>query len=114
MKKDVIDINEVKLIKHIESWRPNDLEIRKQLDYTYSFDGITAFLYVIRPYWNKPDQLQKIEFAKIRYFKSKKQWSLYWKRANGNWESYNPFPSSIELNDILETIKEDKHGCFFG
>jgi hypothetical protein len=35
-------------------------------------------------------------------------------RASGKWELYEPFPKSTHLDKILEVIKEDKYGCFFG
>ena len=109
-----IDINESILIRYVDSLRPEDLELRKQLDFEYSFDGKVAILYEVRPGWNDPERIDKMEFAKMRFIKSKEEWRLYWMRASGKWESYLEFPKSKTLHKIIKEIQEDKHGCFFG
>lgn len=114
MTNTITDINELTIKKYVESIRPEELEIRKQLDFGYSYDGKVAILYEIRPVWNRPNEVQNIGFAKIRFYKSRKEWNLYWMRASGKWELYEPFPKSSHIEKILEVIKEDKHGCFYG
>jgi hypothetical protein len=114
MTNKTIDINEFTIKKYVESLRPEDPEIRKQVDIGYSFDGKIVLLFEIRPRWDDPKKIQQIEFAKIRYYKSKKEWNLYWMRANEKWELYKPFPVSTHLGEIIEIIKKDTHGCFYG
>lgn len=114
MTPNIIDINESTIKNYVESLRPEDIEIREQLDVGYSYDGKIVILFEIRPDWINPKEKQQIEFAKIRYYKSKKEWNLYWMRASGKWELYKPFPESTYLDRIIEIIKEDKHACFFG
>ena len=107
-------MNESTINKYVESLRSDNLEIRKKLDFGFSYDGSVVILYEIRPVWNDTEKIQHIEFAKIRYFKSKQLWNLYWMRASGKWELYEPFPESTHLEQILDIIKEDTHYCFFG
>lgn len=114
MKNTTIDINESTIKKYVESLRPENPEIRAQLDFGYSYDGKIAVLYEIRPFWNNPKEIQHNEFAKIRFYKSRQEWNLYWMRASGKWELYEPFPESTHLDNIIDTIREDKHGCFYG
>ena len=114
MKNIVIDINESTIKQYVESLRPKNSEIRKQRDFGYSYDGKIVILYEIRPLWNNRKEAQKIAFVKIRYYKSRQNWNLFWMRANGKWELYDPFPESSHLVKIIEIIKEDKLGCFFG
>ncbi len=114
MKKTTIDINESTIKKYVESIRPESIEIRAQLDFGYSYDGKTTEIYEIRPLWNNPKEKQNTPFAKIRFYKSKQLWNLYWMRANEKWELYKPFSESTHLDKIIEAIKDDKHGCFFG
>lgn len=114
MRNTAIDINESTIKKYVESLRSEEPKIREQLDFGYSYDQKVVILYEIRPIWNNPNQTQNIEFAKIRFYKSRKEWNLYWMRASGKWELYEPFPKSTHLEKIVEVIKEDKHGCFFG
>lgn len=114
MTNKTIDINESTIKKYVELLRPENLEIRKQVDIGYSYDGKFVILYEIRPVWDDPKTKQQFDFAKIRYYKSRKKWNLYWMRASGKWEIYEPFPESTHLEKIIEIIKEDKHNCFFG
>jgi len=114
MKNKTIDINESTLKKYVESLRPENLEIREEVDIGYSYDGKVIILFEIRPDWKDAKKKQQFDFAKIRYYKSRKEWNLYWMRASGKWEIYEPFPESTYLDKIIEIIKEDKHACFFG
>jgi len=114
MTNKLIDINESTIKNCVESLRPESIEIREQVDIGYSYDGKNVILFEIRPDWSDPKEKQQIEFAKIRYYKSRKEWNLYWMRASGKWEIYEPFPESTYLDKIIEIIKEDKHACFFG
>ncbi len=114
MANKTIDINESTIKKYVESLRPENPEIREQVDIGYSYDGKVVLLFEIRPDWQDPTKKQQLDFAKIRYYKSRKEWNLYWMRASGNWEIYKPFPASNYLDKIIEIIKEDKNACFFG
>ena len=114
MERKIIDINDGVLKVFIEKIRRKDLEIRKELDMGYSWDGRIVLLYEIRPQWNNPENILHHEFAKIRYYKSREEWNLYWMRASGKWEAYEPHPVATHLGKLLEIIKADNYGCFFG
>jgi len=114
MRDAKIDINESIIKKYVESKRPEDPDIRAKLDFGYSYDGRYVILFEIRPDWNNPKEFQHREFAKIRYYKSREEWNLYWMRGSGKWEIYGPFPESNQLKRILKIINEDKYGCFYG
>lgn len=114
MFKPVIDINESTIKQFLETIRPEDLEMRKQIDFGYTYDGKIIEMFQLRPKWDNPKEIIQIPFAKIRYYKSKNEWKLYWMRGNLKWDVYQPFPSSSYLAQILDHIKVDKFGCFFG
>lgn len=97
----------------IESRRPAP-HIRNKLDISFRIIGQSFEIYEIRPQWN--DSTKKIEapVAKATYVKSRKIWKLYWMRADLKWHSYQPFPTSNSLEEILEEINQDPHGCFWG
>lgn len=109
-----ISINEIYIKQFIASIRPADAEIRKQIDYGYSWNKNIAILYCIRPFWQNPDEFIQYEFAKIRYTKTTDSWSLYWMRASGKWELYDPQLVESSLQELLAIVKEDEYGCFFG
>lgn len=85
MKNETINFNESLVKRYIESIRPDDEEIRKEIDMGYSFDGNSFFLYEIRPMFRHPEKIIHSEFAKIRFYKSRQEWNLYWFRANGKF-----------------------------
>ncbi len=114
METPIIDINESSIHNFVNSLRPEDLEIRKKLDFGYSYQKNTFILFEIRPVWNNPSEILHSEFAKIRFYRARQEWSLYWMRASGKWELYDPFPKSSYLDKIIQIIKEDDHHCFFG
>ena len=114
VKNTTIDINELTIKKFVESLRPKDSEIKKQLDIGYSYDGKVIVLFEIRPVWGNPSEIQNIEFAKIRFYQSRREWNLYWMRVSRKWELDAPFAKSTYLDKMIVVIKEDKHGCFFG
>ena len=114
MDKKTTSIYEVQLRSFIESLRPTEEETRKLLDFGYIWDGQTAFLFEIRPKWNNPTEIQQHHFAKIRYMKSSKIWKLYWLRASGKWELYEPHPGNANLHELFTEIKNDVYHCFFG
>jgi len=113
MKENIININETKIKLYIKKNRPQ-VEIRDKLDIGYSYDKNVIELFDVRPNWSNPNEFQNLSFAKIKYFKSVKLWKLYWMRASGKWQSYEPFPESTNLDEILVIIDEDSYGCFKG
>lgn len=64
MSKTSIDINEVTIQKYVETLRPEDDKIRKELDFGYTYDGKVAIVFEIRPRWDDPSQIQQIPFWK--------------------------------------------------
>lgn len=114
MKNKNIDLTEKIIKDFVNDLRPKEVEIRKEMDMGYSWDGTNIVCYEIRPQWNNPEVILHHEFAKIRFYKTKKSWRLYWMRASGKWESYGPHPESTFLEELLDVIKKDAFHCFFG
>lgn len=109
-----LDITFQYLKQFVESIRPQEIEMREQVDIGFSWENNKAILFEIRPKWNNPEEVVHREFAKISFTKSKNQWKLYWMRAHGKWELYEPFPTANNLPKLLDIIKEDALNCFFG
>ncbi|WP_333621541.1 DUF3024 domain-containing protein [Sphingobacterium multivorum] len=113
-KKEPISMVDVQFKSFVDAKRPQNEEVRKQLDFGYSWDGQTALLFEIRPQWNDPTNILELPFAKLRFVKSSKLWKLYWMRGSGKWEAYEPKPESANLQLLLDEIDHDGYGCFFG
>src|SRR5690606_13968966 len=110
-KKELISVVEVQFRSFVDAKRPKDEEVRKQLDFGYSWDGQTALLFEIRPQWNDPANILELPFAKLRFVKSSKIWKLHWMRGSGKWKAYEPNPESSNLQELLTEINNDAYGC---
>lgn len=108
-----IDFMEAQIKQFIESKRPLP-EIRDQLDIGYTFTNNVLEIFEIRPRWNKPSEIMHEPIAKARYIKSRQLWKLYWMRASGKWEAYEPEPEIKSTEEMLKIIKEDAYHCFWG
>lgn len=109
-----IDLSEHQIKSFVETLRPQDPEIRKQLNIGYSWNKKDLILFEIRPSYLDPEIILNHEFVKITYVQSSQSWKLFWEKANDKWESYKPCPTSNHLEKLLQTIKADDHCCFFG
>lgn len=100
------DVDTKRLEKAFESPIPD--EIRNVIEKTKGG-------YVIietRPLWDGSDgPWTRHPVAKIIYVKSTGSWKLYWMRASGKWNLYEELES---LNEVIETLKSDADGCFWG
>lgn len=90
-------------------------EIKKELDHDYEIDGQAVTVFEVRPVWRgKPGELIRHPFVKFRYVKSESLWHIYWMRASGKWQAYEPNPIARDLKEALLVIDADQYGCFFG
>ena len=113
MNNKVVDINKKLVERYIEQNRP-PIEIRDQLDIGYMHERNSFEICKIRPIWDRENEFQQLSFAKFKYIKTQKIWKLYWMRASGKWQSYEPFPNSTNLQEILDCVDADAYGCFRG
>lgn len=71
-------------------------------------------LFLKHPSFQRPGEWIEDGIARIRYFRSRDAWAIYWQRADLKWHRYDPFPETSSLSAALITIGEDEHCCFFG
>lgn len=93
---------------------PEEEGVRSKLDLGYTIKNQDIFLEEIRPLWNKPSEIKRYSFAKIKFEKVTETWRIYWLRGNLKWYLYEPLPVVGELELALEEIMKDSHHCFFG
>ncbi len=88
--------------------------IQNKLKYNCRVEGQNVFLYEERPRYDNPKEWLTIDFAKLRFIRRYNLWRLYWMRASGKWELYEPKSESKRLEALVHTIEQDDYGCFFG
>ncbi|NUN99746.1 MAG: DUF3024 domain-containing protein [Saprospiraceae bacterium] len=101
------------LKKFMDENRPPE-DIRTKLDIGYSYENRCIELHEIRPDWKDNSIIRHHPFARIRFVETQKVWNLFWHRASGKWQAYEPFPASANLEELLTVIQEDRYGCFKG
>ena len=98
---------------YLKRTRP-PVHIRNELDIAYRIDNQSVELFEVRPAFQNPNQKIEHAIAKATYVKRAKEWRLYWMRADLKWHRYEPVPEVDSLEEFLEAIEEDAHGCFYG
>ncbi|OLY90758.1 DUF3024 domain-containing protein [Cnuella takakiae] len=98
---------------YIAARRPPE-HMRAQLDLGWRFDGLSLFIFEIRPQWNDHSVILHHDFAKATWVESKKQWNIYWHRASGKWQVYEPLQWAGNLQRFLLEVTKDPHHCFRG
>lgn len=110
---ETINFDQKIIENYIESIRPA-VEMRHQLDIGYSFINYEVIIFEIRPQWNDESKIHKYPFVKAKFVRSKQIWKIYWMRASGKWELYEPNPAVRNIQSFIEIVEEDEHGCFRG
>lgn len=110
-------LNTVEIIEVMENFiekiRPPE-NIRDQLDIAYKIDNQSIIVFEIRPHILKPGLKIDQNIAKATYVKGKGQWKIFWERSDLKWHSYKPHVTANSVQEFINVIVEDKHGCFWG
>jgi len=97
----------------IEKRRP-PVHIRPKLDIRADINGSEVVIYHLRPHFENAHEILELPFAKAKWIDSHQVWRLFWMRASGKWNAYQPFPQTKTIEAILAEVDRDPHGCFFG
>jgi len=103
-----------KLVTEFVERRRPPPHIRSQLDLSFRVQDQSVEIFEVRALWN--DQTKKIEesVAKATYNRGKRNWKVYWQRADLKWHAYKPKPEVASLEEFIALVEEDAHACFFG
>ena len=97
----------------IEKIRP-PLDIRDQLDFRADINGSELVVAEVRPSFQNKKLKREHPVAKAKWISTRRIWRLFWMRADLKWHSYQPFPESPSIAAVLDEVRRDPHGCFFG
>lgn len=90
------------------------VEIRDEIDFEYSIEDQSVYLYEVRPRWHNPVEKNKLPIAKTTYVKSQNKWKIFWMRGNLKWHMYEPLPIVDNILAFFDEVIADTHCCFFG
>ena len=89
-------------------------ELREKVDYRIDIVGSEIVLSSVRPHWDNTPGKSQLPIAKVKWIATRKQWRLYWQRADGKWHSYNAGSRPLTIREALAEVRRDRHCCFFG
>ena len=98
---------------YIANHRPPEA-IRNKLDLGWRLEAQSVYLFEIRPQWDNKSIIRQHDYAKATWVETKKQGNIYWLRANGKWNRYEPLEWTANLKRFLLEVEKDPHHCFKG
>ena len=103
----------VMMDEYIEKERP-PVEIRKKIDIGWKLERQSVYIFEVRPGINDTGINYLFDYAKATWVKTEKHWKIFWKRASGKWNVYDPLPEAGNLQLFLLEVDKDPHHCFKG
>lgn len=89
-------------------------ELREKLDFGYRLEDRAVEIFEIRPDYRDKSVIVEGPVARAVYLQRTKEWRVYWHRADQKWHLYEPKSSVNSIEEFLELVDKDPHGCFWG
>lgn len=96
------------------SRRRPPIHLRDKVREGQRFTERTIEFFIVRPAFNRPGEQVEEFIAKVQHLPRLRVWRIFWKRADGNWHRYQPYPEAQSLAEALRVIDADANSCFFG
>ncbi len=80
----------------------------------YRVKGHEVLLFTRRKRWNNQNEEIELDLAKFKYVRASNLWHLYWQRASGKWQGYEPLAVARDIEVLAQEVLRDPHGCFWG
>ncbi|ROU07556.1 DUF3024 domain-containing protein [Lysobacter enzymogenes] len=76
--------------------------------------GQAIEIYSARTAYDYSGEVIEIPIVKFRYVRTQQVWQLFWSRASGKWQGYEPMRKAEDLAELVEEVWRDSHCCFWG
>ena len=103
-----------KLVSEFIERRRPPAHIRAKLDLAFRISGQSVEIFEVRPNWRDETNIREHPIAKATYNQSNRKWKVFWRRADLKWHRYEPNGEVTRIEDFIEVVDKDEHGCFFG
>jgi hypothetical protein len=80
----------------------------------FRVEGRAVILFESRPRIESPSEWMECPVAKFRYVESTATWRLFCQHRDLNWHRYEPRPESKALADLVDEVRSDPTGIFWG
>jgi hypothetical protein len=88
--------------------------LRNQIKVLYEVRGYEVKIIETRPHFMRKHEWTEHPITRMKYDPDTLRWQLYWRRASGNWMKYPDFEPTNRLQSLIDEIKEDRFGVFWG
>lgn len=85
-----------------------------QLRTVYEVEGHSVTMYEERPPRDGAGEWTRRGIARLRFYRSRDEWQLYWMRQDLHWHLYGPDAMPADLASLVTVVEADKYGAFFG
>jgi hypothetical protein len=85
-----------------------------QIKILYEVRGHEVKIIETRPHFIRKHEWTEHPVARMKYDPGTLKWQLYWRRASGKWMKYPELTPTSRLQSLIEVIKEDRFGVFWG
>ena len=103
---------ETKLTEYCERRIP--IDIRDQLNLTFKIIRDKVTLIETRPYFKDPSIWTENPVAQFRFDNETNKWTLYFMDRNSRWHLYDLIKPSVDFDDMLKALDDDRTGIFWG
>jgi hypothetical protein len=93
---------------------PDDPRIKAQVRKDIRVEGTAIVLFESRPRFDRPAEWLEHPVAKFRYVKSRRVWELYCMLRDLKWHHYEPLPEAPALANLVQEVRRDPTGIFWG
>jgi Protein of unknown function (DUF3024) len=89
---------------------------RDKIRYELVITTTSVTIVECRPPWRADfgPEWTRFPIARVRYTKTKRQWSLYWRDRNLRFHPYGLAPPSSNIEELLVEVDRDPTGIFWG
>ena len=89
-------------------------DIRDKVDLSFRIENQSVIIFEVRPVWDNPKETMESHIAKATYVNTRREWKVYWLRADLKWHPYPPYPVVNSLDRFVDLVDKDENGCFWG
>ncbi len=88
--------------------------LRDQIRIEFRIRGNEASLFESRPHFRGTGEWFSVKIARFRKDPQTETWQLHWADRNSRWRSYEPLPYHRDMEELLDEVKRDATGVFWG
>jgi len=91
-------------------------EVREQIRYEIDVTDRAVTVLECRPPWREGlgTEWTRFPICRFRYTKARKQWSLYRRGRNLKFHEHDLVQPTPHLDELIEYVKNDRSGIFWG